>query len=118
MRGDIRKRFFNERALEWAPKSNGPQAAGIEEPSGQHSQTQDLILGSAVWSQSLDLVILVDLFQLRIFCDSVFLSPDATGELLKTTQLNASSSLTRCVWDCHQYSRNFQVANCLDIPIN
>lgn len=37
---------------------------------GQHFQTCGLILGGPLWSQDLDLMILVGPFQLRLFGDS------------------------------------------------
>ena len=40
---------------------------------GQYSQTQGLILGGAVWSHELDLMILIDPFQLRMFYDFMIL---------------------------------------------
>lgn len=46
-------------------------ARKVKEASEQHSEIQSLILGGAMWSQKLDLVTLVSLSQLGIFCDSM-----------------------------------------------
>lgn len=43
---------------------------------GQYSQAQNVTLGNgAVWDWELDLMILVDSFQLSLLCDSVYCSP-------------------------------------------
>ena len=51
---------------------SGPRASGVQGIFGQHSQTQSSSLGSPVWSQELDFIILVDPLQHRIFYDIVY----------------------------------------------
>ena len=61
--------------MEHVPQGSGhgTKLNRVQEVSGQHSQMYGLILGGPVWSQELDLVILMGPFLLRIFCDSLIL---------------------------------------------
>ena len=75
VRQGVKKRYFIKG---WSGPGAGspgqwshPKTAGVQGAFGQCSQTQDLILGCYLWSQDLNLMILVGPFQLVIFCDSV-----------------------------------------------
>jgi len=69
---------YQERVLHWeggwaveqAPQGSGhdTELAGVQEASGDGSQTHGLIL-DPVWSQELNSVIIMRPFQHRIFCD-------------------------------------------------
>jgi len=69
------KRFFTKGWVDTGTGSAGqwsqPQASRDQQAFGQCFQKCGLILGGFLWGQELDLVILVNAFQLRILYDSV-----------------------------------------------
>ena len=58
--------------MEWAAQGSGHSPrAGVQGAFRQHCQTRSLDFGGPLWSQELDLMVLVTHFQLGIFYDSM-----------------------------------------------